>query len=199
LKEADAEERIAVQEKTEREEQKNSSEKYTQAVKLFSQGKKNVEVAILTGLRAEEVILVRKDYWKLIGADKLATLYDQTRPYLLSLLKLDKRMRIYDINHDDIVWALDHFKELRFLEDKIFQARVQLGKFDQDILKTRNELNSLAEKKSRLEDKVDDLEDMESEYTRRFQSYREFKAIERDLERGLNDKTSDTAGAIEMN
>jgi hypothetical protein len=172
LKEVEAEEKIVAHEKTKQEEQTKASQKYSRALKLFSEGKENIEVAMITGLRAEEVISIRKDYWKLLRADKLAILHDQYRPYLPSFLEFNKRLRQKGISQ---VRALKRFEELKTLETEIPRAR--------DAIHQRQvELDFLAQKKWRLRYKLDSLKEKESERIKKSESYRHFLVIERNLE-----------------
>jgi hypothetical protein len=157
LKEGEAEEKIVAQEKTKQEEQTKASQKYSQALKLFSEGREDIEVAIVAGLRAEEVISIRKDYWRLIRADKLAILYDQYKPYLPSLLEFCKRIRQKGISPDTITRAVEHLEELDNLETEISRARHHLRKLKNAIRKHQDELNVLATKKWRLEYRLDCL------------------------------------------
>jgi IS30 family transposase len=168
LKEAEAEEKIVAQEKTKQEEQTKASQKYSQALKLFPEGKENIEVAIITGLRAEEVISIRNDSWRLLGSDKLAILYDQYEPYLPSFLEFNRRTRQKGISQDTIVRALEHFEELENLEKEIPRARAYLNKLDDAIRQRRNEIDFLAQKKWRLKYKLDYLKQKESELIKKF-------------------------------
>jgi transposase len=179
---AEEEEMIAAQKKSKLEEQKRASEKYTQALNLFSQNKSNVEVAVLTGLMAVEVISIKKDYLKLIGADELAVLYNQAEPYLESLLELHKRTSLEGISQDDLVWALDHSREFRFLKKEINKASAQLEKLGDEIFEAQNELDSITLKRRMLEDIVNSLEKREMKLIEKSESYREFQAIGQELE-----------------
>lgn len=182
LKEAEAEEKIVAHQKTKQEEQTKASQKYSEALKLFSEGKENIQVAIITGLRAEEVISIRKDYWRLLRADKLAILYDQYRPYLASFLEFNKRIRQKGISQDTIVRALKRFEELDTLETEVPRARAYLNRLDDALHQRQVELDFLAQKKWRLRYKLDSLKEKESERIKKFESYRHFLAIERNLE-----------------
>ena len=148
LKEADEEERIVAQKKIKLEQDNHASATYSRALVMFSQGKRNIDVAKITGLKADEIISIRKDYWKLIEADELAQLYEQVEPYLSSLLNLDKRMRRENIDQDDIVWSLNHFKELRFLRVKISRARDNLERLQNKLFETHNASISLVRRKA---------------------------------------------------
>jgi hypothetical protein len=166
---------IAVQKKSKLEEQKSASDKYTQALDFFSKHKSNVKVAVLTRLTAEEVISIRKDYLRLIGADELVTLYDQVRPYVESLLGLHRRMRLEGISQDNVVWAVKNFNRLQFLQKEIQKARAQLEKLDDEILEAQDELDFITLKRRKVEDIVNSLEKRETELIEPSESYRQFQ------------------------
>lgn len=128
------------------------------------------------------MISARTDYWKLLDADELALLYDQNKQYLSYILMLNKRIGHEEINQDDIIWILRHFKELRVLETKIPKGRAQLSNLEDPIETIRNELGFLASKKWRLEYEVDILTDQESKLIKKSESYRQFQALDRELE-----------------
>ena len=185
LKEADEEERIVAQKKIKLEQDNHASATYSRALVMFSQGKRNIDVAKITGLKADEIISIRKDYWKLIEADELAQLYEQVEPYLSSLLNLDKRMRRENIDQDDIVWSLNHFKELRFLRVKISRARDNLERLQNELFETHNASISLVRRKQRLEAIIQNCENQVSSYREKFKSFREFEAIGEELDKKL--------------
>jgi transposase len=179
---AEEEEKREAEKKVKLEEQREASDKYTQALALFSQRKSNIEVATSTGLRADEVISIKRDYWKLIRADELALLYEQNRRHLLSIIELDKRIREEDITDDDIIHALEHIREFRSLGDRIERRRDRLTRLNQVIFKARQEISSLIRRREGVERRIDRLKQQESEYNRKFDSYKKFQAIDADLE-----------------
>ena len=151
---AEEEERLATEKKIKVEEEKDDSDRYTKALGLFSQGKSNIEVATSTGLKADEVISIRIDYWRLIRADELALLYNQNRRRLLSVLELDKRIKQEGVNEDNIVEALNHIGDLRSLREKIERRRARLRRLNDIILKAQDERRWLTRRRQRLEDRV---------------------------------------------
>src|SRR5215469_2749836 len=64
--------------------------KESQALKLFSEGRSAVEVAILLDLAADCVRAIYREYWKLKGMYELAKIYDDSKHYLHKLLGLHK-------------------------------------------------------------------------------------------------------------
>ena len=80
---------------------KNKS-KDTQALFLFSNGKKPIEVAVELDLSASEVQNVLEEYWALNDLHELALAYNEIRAYLPSFLKLFhclKEHRLLDEKH----------------------------------------------------------------------------------------------------
>jgi len=69
---------------------KSSSEKATQAYKLFNEGKKPVQVAIELGLREKQVNKFFREFWKLKRLNELYQLYPEIEHCLPSFLKLHK-------------------------------------------------------------------------------------------------------------
>jgi hypothetical protein len=67
--------------------------KDTQAFKLFSEGKKPIEVAIRLDLKADEVDRLYQQFWKLEGLYQLNLIYKEIRRYLPSFLNLFKIMK----------------------------------------------------------------------------------------------------------
>jgi transcriptional regulator len=66
---------------------KSSNEKATQAYKLFSEGKKPVQVAIELNLREGQVNKFFREFWKLKNLNGLYELYPQIQHCLPSFLK----------------------------------------------------------------------------------------------------------------
>jgi hypothetical protein len=70
-----------------------SNQKSTQAYKLFSEGKKPVEVAIQLGLPERQVTRYCREYWELKGLHELTLLYEERKHYLPSFLRLHNIMQ----------------------------------------------------------------------------------------------------------
>ena len=71
----------------------HSNQKSTQAYKLFSEGRKPVDVAIELGLREKQVNNFFRDFWKLKRMNKLYQICPQIEHYLPSFLKLHKALK----------------------------------------------------------------------------------------------------------
>ena len=80
---------------------KNKS-KDTQALFLFSSGKKPIDVAIELDLSASEVHEMQEEFWALNDLHELAFMYNEIKTFLPSFLKLFhclKESRMLDENH----------------------------------------------------------------------------------------------------
>jgi hypothetical protein len=68
-------------------------DKATQAYKLFSEGKKPIEVAVNLGINGEETIRLYKEFWKLKRLNGLYKIYPEIKHTLPSFLKLHKSLK----------------------------------------------------------------------------------------------------------
>jgi DnaJ-domain-containing protein 1 len=96
-----------------------SISKDTQAFKLFSEGKKPIEVAIKLDLGADVVDRLYQQFWKLEGLYQLNQVYKDIRrhlPSFLKLFRLREQQRI--MSEQDVVEALKFGKELPQLKDQ---------------------------------------------------------------------------------
>lgn len=120
---------------------KNKS-KDTQALFLFSNGKKPIEVAIELDLSSIEVENMQQEFWVLSQLDELALIYHEIKSHLtlfLRLFHIMKRNRL--INEKDIQNALRYAADdLPSLEDRIY--------------KLTNYVMDLESKKRELEDTI---------------------------------------------
>src|SRR5205823_8011119 len=67
---------------------KSPNQKSTQAYKLFSEGKKPVDVAIQLDISERQVTKYCREYWELTGLHELTFLYEERKHYHPSFLKL---------------------------------------------------------------------------------------------------------------
>ncbi|SRR6266487_621062 len=94
--------------------------KDSQAFKLFTEGKKPIEVAIKLDLGADVVDRLNQQFWRLEGLYELNLIYKEIRRYLPSFLKLFKLMKQQKImTEQDVVDALKNAKELPGLKSQI--------------------------------------------------------------------------------
>jgi DNA-binding NarL/FixJ family response regulator len=76
------------------------NQKATQAYKLFSEGKKPVEVAIQLGLSERQVTKYCREYWELKGLHELTFLYEERKDHLPSFLRLHNIMERQGIDNE---------------------------------------------------------------------------------------------------
>jgi transposase len=99
----------------------------TQAFKLFLEGKKPIEVAINLNLGADEVDRLYQQFWRLERLHQLTLVYQETRRYLPSFLKLFKIMKEQKMmSEQDIINALKHAKELQSFETRVQELIVKI-------------------------------------------------------------------------
>ena len=112
----------------------------TQALDLFQQGKKPIEVAIALNLNAHKTSKLYKDYLKLDGFHKLVLLYEEINDNLSLFLKLYHAIIQNGIKPHEISNLVKNStelanlktaiqikrKELYFIEEKIKQYQAQI-------------------------------------------------------------------------
>src|SRR6187401_2003328 len=77
-----------------------SNQKSTQAYKLFSKGKKPVEVAVQLGLSERQPTRYCREYWELKGLHELTLLYEERKDHLPSFLRLHNIMQRQEIDDE---------------------------------------------------------------------------------------------------
>jgi hypothetical protein len=92
------------QQSNDRNEKKPSNEKATQAYKLFSQGKKPIEVAIQLSLSEKEATRYYTEYWRLKRLYSLYHIYQESKGNLSYILKLCRLAKRQGITADNIEW-----------------------------------------------------------------------------------------------
>ena len=83
---------------------KPANEKSTQAYKLFSEGKKPVEVAIQLSLSEKEATRFYTEYWRLKHLYSLYHIYQESKGNLSYILKLYRLAKRQGIRIDDLDW-----------------------------------------------------------------------------------------------
>ena len=97
----------------------NNKSKVTQALNLFLQGKRPVEVAIELDLSSTEVENILQEYWVLTNLEELALAYLEIKNHLDPFLRLFHVMKKNKlINEKDIKTALKYATDLPSLETK---------------------------------------------------------------------------------
>jgi hypothetical protein len=70
-----------------------SKSKTTQALKLFSELKSPIEVAIALDLPVDQVRIIYREYWELDGMHRLAQIYEEAKYDVHDLLRLHKMVK----------------------------------------------------------------------------------------------------------
>jgi predicted nuclease with TOPRIM domain len=154
---------------------KPANEKSTQAYKLFSEGKRPVQVAIELNLREGQVNKLYREFWKLKRVDKLYEMYPQIEHCLPSSLKLHKALKKRGLNPDNVdefAYAIEigivklpelqgRYQNLQGKVLGIQQQKQRLERHCQDIQRRIMELpetqDILQQSFDSLADKVNDL------------------------------------------
>ena len=98
----------------------------TQALDLFYQGKKPIEVAVELNLNASKTAKLYKDYLKLEGFHKLVSLYDEINENLSLFIKLYYAILQNNIKPNDINNLVKNSNELTRLKTSIQMKRTEL-------------------------------------------------------------------------
>jgi hypothetical protein len=106
-----------------------SKSKTTQAIKLFSELKTPVEVAIALDLAAHEVRAIYREYWGLDHMHKLVQIYDEVKYDLYSLLRLHKIVKDIGMNEHDIrnVLELAKYNQLQNVQREAERIRSEIN------------------------------------------------------------------------
>ena len=87
-----------------------SKMKTTQAIKLFSELKSPVEVAIALDLPANQVRAIYREFWELEGMHGLAQIYEEAKYDFHDLLRLHRIVQALGMEKHDIISALELIK-----------------------------------------------------------------------------------------
>jgi len=105
----------------------------TQALDLFQQGKKPIEVAVALDLNALKTSKLYKDYLKLEGFHKLVSLYEEINDNLSLFLKLYYAIIQNNIKPSEIVNLVKNSNELASLKTEIQMKRKELYFIEEKI------------------------------------------------------------------
>jgi hypothetical protein len=122
-----------------------SKSKTTQAIKLFSELKSPVEVAIELDLSVDQVEAIYQEYLKLEGMYGLAQIYEEAKYDLHDLLRLHRIVKDLGIEKQDIINVLEFVKhnQLRTLQWKAAYIRYQINKLETEKTEAMNHLFKL--------------------------------------------------------
>ncbi len=105
----------------------------TQALDLFYQGKKPIEVAVSLNLNAQKISKLYKDYLKLEGFHKLVSVYEEINGNLSLFLKLYYVILQNNIKPNDINNLVKNSNELANLKNEIQMKKYELYFIEEKI------------------------------------------------------------------
>jgi hypothetical protein len=126
---------------------KSPNEKATQAYKLFSEGKKPLEVAIELGIREAQVNKFFREFWKLKNLNQLYEIYPQIRCHLPSFLKLHKALKRKGLTVDNVEW----------FANAIETGAIKIPEIQKQYAKIQDELEAIDYKKAMAKHQLDDM------------------------------------------
>jgi hypothetical protein len=105
-----------------------SKSKTTQALKLFSELKSPIEVAIALDLPVDQVRTIYRQYWELDGMHRLAQIYEEAKYDVHDLLRLHKMVKDRGMEKQDIINVLDLIKnnQVETLQSKVDNLRDEI-------------------------------------------------------------------------
>jgi transcriptional regulator len=125
----------------------SNNEKATQAYKLFSEGKKPVQVAIELGLREKQVDKLYREFCKLKNLNELYEIYPQIERCLPSFLKLHKALKKKGLNPNNVEW----------FADAIETGAIKIPEIQKQYAKIIDELEAIDYKKTMAKHQLDDI------------------------------------------
>jgi transposase len=211
LKKHEEKENAAAVSKIKHEQQENKTSKEVASIKLFSEGKNTIEVAIELKLSAEEVTQFYKGFLKLKGLYKFGIIYEEHKGRIPHLLKLCSEAEKEGISTEQLVklakladennpvglsqlekqrqWYLSELSGMeiqrREREKEIREMAAQLHRMKAEIEKYENALFLLKSEISTLKDRLEDYrESCERERIELEKLKKEKESIEKSLRLG---------------
>jgi hypothetical protein len=121
--------------------QQQQEERSSKAYKLFSAGKRLVQVAIILNLRELDAIKLYREYWRLKRMDILNLIYKETNGKLGPFLKLYRLMSEKGMSIEQVVNAVDiTIHKLPYMESLYGQAKDQVEKMQSTIQRLSNDI-----------------------------------------------------------
>jgi hypothetical protein len=123
----------------------NSKSKTTQAIKLFSELKTPVEVAIALDLPVDQVRAIYRDYWELEGMHGLVMIYEEAKYDVHDLLRLHRTVKLLGLEKHDILTAFELIKhhQLQTLQRKAGYLRFEINTLEWEKRSSRNQIFEL--------------------------------------------------------
>jgi len=126
---------------------KYPNEKATQSYRLFSQGKKLVEVSIELGLRENEASKLFSEFLRLKGQDEVYEIYLENKHYLKSLRKLHRVIKREGVTADRIEWFVNMVKigayKIPELQKQYAKLKDEVEIIDERKVRSKHELDKM--------------------------------------------------------
>jgi hypothetical protein len=139
-----------------------SKSKTTQAIKLFSELKSPVEVAIALDLPVDQVQAIYQEYWELEGMYGLVQVCEEAKYDLYDLLRLHKTVKDLGMEKQDVINVLEFvkYKQLRTLQWKAAYLRYQINMLETEKTEAMNHLFKLKRRIHELQPSLAQKRDM---------------------------------------
>jgi DNA-binding CsgD family transcriptional regulator len=125
----------------------SNNEKATRAYKLFSEGKRTVQVAIELGLREKQIDKLYREFCKLKNSNELYEIYPQIEHCLPSFLKLHKALKKRGLNPNNVEW----------FADAIETGAIKIPEIQKQYAKVKDELEAIDYKKAMAKYQLDNM------------------------------------------
>ena len=139
-----------------------SKSKTTQAIKLFSELKSPVEVAIELDLSVDQVQAIYREYWELEAMYGLTQIYEEAKHDLHNLLRLHRIVKDLGMEKQDVINVLEFVKynQLRTLQWKGAYLRYQINMLETEKTEAMNHLFKLKRRICELQPSLAQKRDM---------------------------------------
>src|SRR5690242_17437412 len=127
----------------------NKHTKATQAYKLFSEGKKLVEVSIELGLRETEASKLFSEFLRLKGQDELYEIYLENKHYLRTL-----RMLLRVLKREGMAAAID---KIDWFVNMIKIGAYKIPELENEYAKLKGEVEAIDYKKTMAKHALEDM------------------------------------------
>jgi predicted DNA-binding protein YlxM (UPF0122 family) len=132
--------------------QQQQEERSSKAYKLFSAGKRLVQVAIILNLRELDATKLYREYWRLKRMDILNLIYKETNGKLGPFLKLYRLIKEKGMSIEQVANAVEiAIHKLPHMESLYIQAKEEVEKMQRTIQRLANDIEARKHKISILD------------------------------------------------
>jgi hypothetical protein len=165
--------------------QQQQEERSSKAYKLFSAGKRLVQVAIILNLRELDATKLYREYWRLKRMDILNLIYKETNGKLGPFLKLYRLIKEKGMSIEQVANAVEvAIHNLPHMETLYIQAKEEAEKVQRTIQRLANDIAQLERKISILDKTAFSIEQV---CRRKHQEIQELTAQKNRIEKWIAD------------